>query len=625
MFFYSISGGTVVDIMHRVNAVLREAHSPGHSSAFWDFMMRGNYYEGLEPWRESMPHGHKGVFDLAVKALAAFQQATLDTIVENGMLGNGRDDRIWYTFDTTLPTFKEVIASLTPHAAQPERGAGIEALSYYTGLPYMTWDTARQIVDRIIPNVDWAATEASTNGRIRVVPDWASIPGGSLHSRVWPEGYVANLPLLSGYQVAPPANERQRRISEWAVLDSSERGWRGLRDGDLTSVGQMTRNTFMLGTWHIANFMSDYGIDNDSIARDIARWRERRLADFRAGRGIPAPTAHSTRLNPVLDIDTAASRYDMHRAKKQHTSEIHISKMPVLPAGSPSSRRWGIEVETGAARLVEQVPDGWRNISDGSLYSAYDGEYIDPEDCEYADEHQEEIEVRVVATDQILMIDNPDYVDPADCDSCGEQDGGDSNDCREFVSPILTSVHSDGLRQLTDYLEPGPVTSSAGLHVHVEAEGLTASQVRELVMGYDAIEWLIEASYQREERGYCKRRSARELLSFARSVKANPSQRVQDIRKGDRYVTVNLQALDEHGTIEFRAMGPVYNYDHLTKWATFCREMVNAAGRGARAAEFAKVRNWDDLIRIFQKYGVEVAQATQSPVSVETEAEVVAA
>lgn len=354
---------------------------------------------------------------------------------------------------------------------------------------------------------------------------------------------------------------------------------------------------------------------NARVERDFQQWRRDRIATIRANGGLynPPPTPAASQPVPVA---VAAEKYTNARAKRKHTEIMHIPTLPVPPEGTAASRTWGIEVETGAGRHITQIPENWDRHGDGSLRSAYDEEtYVDPSNCtEYQHNDPEE--------DDYWDLDE----DP--CDYCGivnEGDGGQSGDCVEIVSPILTSFHTEGLRSLTNDLEPHRVSQSAGLHVHVGADGLTAGQIRELLLGYDAIEWLIEASYKRVSRGYCKRRSARELLEIARRAKAEPKAEPRNLPTGDRYVTVNLQSLSRHGTIEFRAMGPVYNYDHLVRWAMFCREMVNSVHRGARAKDFAKVREWADVLAIFQRYGIEYNDALNAEISSElTTAEVVA-
>lgn len=321
---------------------------------------------------------------------------------------------------------------------------------------------------------------------------------------------------------------------------------------------------------------------------------------------------------------------------------MFIPELPFVEAGIgiKSSRNWGIEIETGAGRDLSGTPAGWDSKDDGSLESAYTDtvryDEIPPEDCpEYAAEHdianmtytgeRENYETGETITFDAI---SSDYRNPEDCHYCGwvERDYDDYNDedCVELVSPILSSMHSRGLRAICADIEHSPRTDTAGVHVHVDASDLTVRQVRELVLAYDHIEFLLEASYDRVERGYCKRRSAQELLRIAREASTASSK--EDLRKGDRYVTVNLQALDHHGTIEFRAMGPRYNYDHLIRWAMFCREMLNVVANGASSKDFAKVKTWEDVERIFARYGIEYnlamdsAKAAEVALSVEEDA-----
>lgn len=330
-----------------------------------------------------------------------------------------------------------------------------------------------------------------------------------------------------------------------------------------------------------------------------------------------------------------------------------IANMPVAEHGTLSSRRWGIEIEAAGRRGVE-APKGWQEVSDGSLRSAYTGEYedddpetqtthIEPEECplygnegtESAYAHDSEIEVTMPNGD-FRDISNPDYVNPYYCDYCGtveidsdhpdwvEPEGGEDTepgtsqrfrgvwhgrDTGEFVSPILKSFHSRGLEALTSKLIHEPTNYSAGVHVHVEASDLTPKQIGGLVFAYHLLEPMLESSYRRETRTYCHPRSVGQVVGVLKSAKTaktvlgdyiNPG-----IDQGDRYHTVNLQSLSRHGTIEFRAMGNVYEYEYLLKWASFCREMVNAARAEVPVKVWTNVKSFDDVLAIFQAYGKE--------------------
>jgi len=293
-----------------------------------------------------------------------------------------------------------------------------------------------------------------------------------------------------------------------------------------------------------------------------------------------------------------------HSGVKRETDEV-IGTLPFVEHGTPASRRWGIEVETGAGRLLTGTPSGWDSKGDGSLESAYMDAWLDPQDCpQYADEHTTPTITVYDDRDNEIEIPNPDFEDPRYCDYCGDNASSyNSDDCVELVSPILTSMHSNGLKAITDDLESGPVTDSAGIHVHVEVKDLTVKQLMQLTLAYDRIEPIIEASYRRTERGYCKLRDSYELLDVVRHNRTVTSPR--DIRAGDRYVTLNLLALRAHGTVEFRAMGPVYNYDYLVRWAMFAREMVNTIANGATAKDWNKVSDWAGVLKMFSKYGNE--------------------
>lgn len=239
------------------------------------------------------------------------------------------------------------------------------------------------------------------------------------------------------------------------------------------------------------------------------------------------------------------------RAYKINSGGIEIiANLPAAGHGKVSSRKWGIEVESPGARGLS-APGGWRSVSDGSLSSAYD-------------------------------------------------DGYQSGDCQEFVSPILHSFHSKGLEFLTDEMTDRPQNDSAGLHVHVEAKDLSAPQLGAIVFGYQIIEPLIKAAYQREKWQYCEPRRAYDVLRLFKALSAN-----EDSDYGTRYTTLNLQSLEEHGTIEFRAMGPVYEYEYLIRWASFCREMVNTAKNGAKAKDYQSVVDEASLRALFIKFGNE--------------------
>lgn len=327
------------------------------------------------------------------------------------------------------------------------------------------------------------------------------------------------------------------------------------------------------------------------------------------------------------------------RGSQEPVEEELVGTLPFVPNGLSSSRRWGIEVESGGARGVD-APDGWRRVSDGSLRSAYRG-YVEFQDF---DPYEEEQTQRIMhydcehaynhrATEEVyddvhgyISVPNPEYLDPRECEECGEVTGmvlvepqtiyheEQAGDCAEFVSPILVSMHSNGLKQLTEELSKQPQNASAGVHVHVEASDLTDSQVALAVYGYDLLEPLLEASYRRERRDFCKRRDVDDVLAAARAARDGHF----DADGGGRYVTLNTHSLSVHGTIEFRAMGPVYEYDYLVRWAMLCREIINIVAGGATRRDFAKVKSWEDLTSLMVRFGKEYVRAAVYEMTGET-------
>lgn len=349
----------------------------------------------------------------------------------------------------------------------------------------------------------------------------------------------------------------------------------------------------------------------------------------RLGSSMSQENAEFERKRKEHRIKTGKNFEAFVRDREMDTEE-HMLKLPFVPHGLASSRRWGIEVESGGARGVS-APTNWTSTSDGSLRSAYAG-YVEVQDFEPYDEevtervHWENCTNSTVHDPRVRVINDhgewmyvprADYISPEECTACGDvthlvrrepqtiHHSERSGDCREYVSPILTSMHSNGLQELTEALSKNPQNDSAGVHVHVEASDLSKQQIATIVFGYDILEPILEASYRRNRRDYCERRDVSEVLSAARSARG-------DGLSGDdggRYRTLNTQSLSKHGTLEFRAMGPVYEYEYLIRWAMLCRELVNSVANGAQTKDFAKIKTWDDLVRFLALFGKEYIRA----------------
>lgn len=280
-----------------------------------------------------------------------------------------------------------------------------------------------------------------------------------------------------------------------------------------------------------------------------------------------------------------------------------LSLLEILPHGTRASRTWGSEVEAVSAHGV-YPPKGWKATGDGSLRRVDDPVH-DP-DC-----------IRMMPeTSTYVIRDSDDKIvsDTRYC-SCGLETG---DSLKEFVSPILHSYHSKGLEYLTTILGARSVNSSPGMHIHVSAMNaagkvLNPSQVASLLYGYNLLEPLWSSEYGREDGSqsrWAKPHGSETLYRYAKKSKSDkllrdaPAMDYEGV-DGDRYYAVNVLSLRKHGTVEFRAMGPRYEYEHMIRWAHFCREMVNLAEAGVTVSQWRKVRSFRDLLLMFAKYGKE--------------------
>jgi hypothetical protein len=266
--------------------------------------------------------------------------------------------------------------------------------------------------------------------------------------------------------------------------------------------------------------------------------------------------------------------------------------IPLQPAGTSASRTWGIEVEVVDAGRTNR-PMGWRDVYDGSLPEADGSCGCDCDYC-YDDNHCQD-------------TDNSCYYDT-------------SSESREFVSPVLQDFNSNGLREICNDLPDDDGWTEPGVHVHVGASDLTVADISRLLFAYAAVAPIIQPLYYRKVYNYCNEMSFTNVQWWNRAVKeqarvsplvpTNP----RDICTGQpdsRYSDVNLHALEKHGTIEFRSMGPRYNYAHLVRWAWFCREMVNLSRLNLDQRIWLSCRSVADVIGVLRKYGKEMPSTVE--------------
>jgi len=164
----------------------------------------------------------------------------------------------------------------------------------------------------------------------------------------------------------------------------------------------------------------------------------------------------------------------------------------------------------------------------------------------------------------------------------------------EFVSPVLrgqsgldqVAVVANALRDMG-----AQVNASCGFHVHVGAAGNDLTFFKNLVKLYASYEREIDevmpVSRRSNNAGFCRSltninfavidraTSLRGLISeVARSAGAST----------DRYVKLNLAAMDRHGTVEFRHHSGTVDAVKAVNWIIRCLQLVTAAKEGNVAA-----------------------------------------
>jgi len=150
----------------------------------------------------------------------------------------------------------------------------------------------------------------------------------------------------------------------------------------------------------------------------------------------------------------------------------------------------------------------------------------------------------------------------------------------EVVSPVLEG--EDGIamvRFVASLIElvGGTVNQSCGLHVHVDAAGLSVSDVKTIIRRYafheEAIDAVMPPSRRNNASAYC--RSVKDSVASAvvRSTASNLS--TLAMAQMGRYFKVNLQALRVHGTIEFRQHSGTTDATKIENWVRFLLAFVD--------------------------------------------------
>jgi hypothetical protein len=149
----------------------------------------------------------------------------------------------------------------------------------------------------------------------------------------------------------------------------------------------------------------------------------------------------------------------------------------------------------------------------------------------------------------------------------------------EVVSPVLSG--EAGLAQARTVCQVlnrlgCRVNRNCGFHVHIGAQELNATQCCRLAELYRSNERHIDAFMPPSRRNgqYC-----RALLNNDLSDCRTIGEVCLQLTGGSRYYKLNLQALQRHGTVEFRQHSGTLNAAKVIHWITLCQAMVELASR----------------------------------------------
>lgn len=162
----------------------------------------------------------------------------------------------------------------------------------------------------------------------------------------------------------------------------------------------------------------------------------------------------------------------------------------------------------------------------------------------------------------------------------------------ELVSPPLDTdnpVDMRNLRKVCKALQTigCRVDHHCGLHVHVDAERLSVQDIKNIFSRYTAWEPSIDLMMPGNRRGepyYAQ--SGKRFLDAVQNVQTRDA---FFLAVSERYLRVNLRAIERHGTIEFRQHSGSLNGETIQRWISFLSQFVEASKADVMSKDLNKV------------------------------------
>ena len=163
----------------------------------------------------------------------------------------------------------------------------------------------------------------------------------------------------------------------------------------------------------------------------------------------------------------------------------------------------------------------------------------------------------------------------------------------EVVSPILTAPRLNEAVKVTKVLKDAGarVDSATGFHVHIGGNIFqSAGNLARFALNYYAVHHAIGAlvSPSRLRNRYCAVLNRADAERQA-EVLANGAGRSYN---GNRYTSLNLDALDKHGTVEIRLHQGTLNGVKAVAWAQFIEALITVSNNGADFTSNEALNPW---------------------------------
>ena len=167
-----------------------------------------------------------------------------------------------------------------------------------------------------------------------------------------------------------------------------------------------------------------------------------------------------------------------------------------------------------------------------------------------------------------------------------EHDGSLRGNSMEYVlaRPLLLAEAKRALKELDkEYKKHGTVvhdSGRAGVHVHVNCQGMNIIQLYNFMVLYLMFEDVLVQWCGEDRVGnlFCLRSKDAEFLIYA-LCRGLEKGKFRELFATDdlRYASMNVRALTNYGSLEFRAMRSTRDMEHIYKWAEALVGLRNAA------------------------------------------------